>query len=186
MISNSSSLLSLALLLGGLVGMSVGCEGGGIGSPCATIEDCDGELVCDIHDGQGTCQEEHGHGTPVGCDAETRDEEFFVGLSKTGTFVTASFVSADPAPPSRGDNTWVLSFADSEGEPLDGLDIEVSPMMPDHGHGTSIVAEVNPTGVAGEYTLAPVNMFMVGYWEITLDVTLGDQHDEIMFRFCVE
>jgi hypothetical protein len=32
-----------------------------IGTPCETAEDCSGDLICDVHDGQGTCQEAHGH-----------------------------------------------------------------------------------------------------------------------------
>jgi hypothetical protein len=177
-----------ASLLGALVGMFACDAEPGLGSPCETIEDCGGDLICDIHDGQGTCQQEHGHDTEdqTACAMELRDDDYAVGLSKTGTFVTASFVSADPAPPRLGDNTWVLRFTDSGGAALDGLDITVTPMMPDHGHGTPVVAVVTPTEAAGEYSIAPVNLFMVGYWEITFEMTQGDQQDSIMFGFCVE
>ncbi|WP_181233975.1 FixH family protein [Enhygromyxa salina] len=164
-----------------------------MGSPCASTEDCGGELICDVHDGQGTCQHEHGHGTHSGeedaeedCAADTRAEHYAVGLSKSGSLVTASFVSADPAPPIRGDNSWVLSFSDADGAALDDLEITVTPIMPDHGHGTPVSAEVTPTGVPGEYRLDPVNLFMAGYWEITLDIALADQQDSIMFGFCVD
>ncbi|KIG19020.1 hypothetical protein DB30_05924 [Enhygromyxa salina] len=181
------------------------CDSGdAVGKPCETAEDCDQGLICDVHDGQGTCQEDHGHedghedgheeghegehedGEEEGCAAETRADTYAVGLSKSGSFVTASFVSADPAPPVKGDNSWVLSFSDADGEPLDGLEIVVTPMMPDHGHGTAIVAEVSPTGTPGEYDVAPVNLHMTGYWEIAFDVTAADQQDSVMFGFCVE
>lgn len=181
-----------SLLFGSFVAlaMSFACDGAaGIGSPCATKEDCGDELICDIHDGQGTCQQDHGHEDDTGegaCVDETRDDDYAVGLSKAGTFVTASFISADPAPPARDDNTWVLNFSDSNGAPLDGLEIEVTPTMPDHGHGTPAVAEVTATGVAGEYRITPVNLFMAGYWEIALDLTLGDEQDSVTFGFCVE
>jgi hypothetical protein len=32
-----------------------------IGTPCESEEDCSDELVCDLHEGQGTCQHEHEH-----------------------------------------------------------------------------------------------------------------------------
>lgn len=41
------------------------CDGGGagaVGAPCNTADDCDGELICDEHNGQASCQQEHGHG----------------------------------------------------------------------------------------------------------------------------
>jgi hypothetical protein len=184
----SRSLLAASLLLGSLVGLTLACDGGVIGSPCATIEDCNGGLICDIHDGQGTCQHEHEHDTEgaVGCAAETRDDDYAVGLSKTGMSMTATFVSADPAPPVKGDNTWVLSFTDSGGAPLDGLAITVTPLMPDHGHGTPVVAVVTPTGEAGQYSIEPVNLFMEGYWEVTFEITQGDVQDSVVFGFCVE
>lgn len=181
-----------SLLFGSLVAlaMSLACDdAAGIGSPCATKADCDDDLICDIHDGQGTCQQDHGHEDDTGegaCVVETRDDDYAVGLSKAGAFVTASFISADPAPPGRGDNTWVLNFSDSDGAPIDGLEIEVTPTMPDHDHGTPIVAVVTATGVAGEYRITPVNLFMAGYWEVAFDVTLGDEQDSVAFGFCVE
>ncbi len=32
-----------------------------IGTPCDTDDDCSSELICDVHEGQGTCQEPHDH-----------------------------------------------------------------------------------------------------------------------------
>lgn len=190
MTHTSTPFLALSLLVGALVGLSVACDQDpGVGSPCVVDEDCGGDLICDVHDGQGTCQQGHGHEADTdepACVAETRDDEFAVGLSKAGAWVTATFVSAAPAPPGRGDNTWVLSFADSDGAPLDGLEIAATPTMPDHGHGTPIMAVVTATGAAGEYRVAPINLFMAGYWEIALDVTWGEQQDSVTFGFCVE
>jgi hypothetical protein len=184
--TRTTSLLASSLL-GSLVGLIFACDDEGLGHPCASIEDCTDGLVCDIHDGQGTCQQGHEHDTEEsGCAVETRDDDYAVGLSKVGTFVTATFVSADPAPPARGDNSWVLSFVDSGGAPLDGLEIAVTPTMPDHGHGTPVAAVVAPTGDAGQYGVAPVNLFMVGYWEITFEITQGDMQDSLVFGFCVE
>lgn len=121
------------------------------------------------------------------CAAETRDDEFALGLSKTGALVEASFVSADPAPPIKGDNTWLIEFHDLGGQPLSDLDVVAIPMMPDHGHGTTINAEVTAMQTPGHYEITPVNLFMTGYWEITFEVTLaGGEQDSLMFGFCVE
>lgn len=121
------------------------------------------------------------------CAAETRDDDFAIGLSKSGALVQASFVSADPAPPIKGDNTWVIALADLQDEPLTDASIVAIPMMPDHGHGTAVDAEVMALDVPGNYEITPINLFMTGYWEITLDVTtaVGEQ-DSVVFGFCVE
>jgi hypothetical protein len=34
---------------------------GELGAPCIEDKDCRPELVCDIHDGRGSCQKPHGH-----------------------------------------------------------------------------------------------------------------------------
>jgi hypothetical protein len=145
--------------------------------------------------------DDHSHATETGhetgdthetgevetCEAETRDDEFAIGLSKSGSLVQASFVSADPAPPIKGDNTWVLELEDLQGEPLTGVTIVAIPMMPDHGHGTAITTEVTALEVPGRYQLTPVNLFMTGFWEITLELTLaGGETDSLVFGFCVE
>jgi hypothetical protein len=121
------------------------------------------------------------------CEVETRDDEFAIGLSKSGSLVRASFVSADPAPLIKGDNTWVLDFTDLNGAPLADLTLVAIPMMPDHNHGTPVNAIVTPLAEPGRYEITPVNLFMTGYWETTINVTLaGGEQDSLMFGFCVE
>lgn len=139
------------------------------------------ESDADTHDASETSETEGGD-----CAAETRDDEFALGLSKSGSLVTATFVSSDPAPPFKGDNAWVLDFTDAQGMPLADLEMVVTPMMPDHGHGTPVNAVVTATDMAGRYEVTPVNLFMAGYWEITFDVTVAGQQDSLMFGFCVE
>ena len=56
--------LVLALVLGlGLPLFLSACddEDDEIGTPCETEEDCSEALICDVHEGQGTCQADHGH-----------------------------------------------------------------------------------------------------------------------------
>lgn len=55
------SLLALALALAMTAGTVACDEEDEIGTPCEAKTDCSESLICDIHDGQGTCQYDHGH-----------------------------------------------------------------------------------------------------------------------------
>lgn len=142
------------------------------------------------HDGDTGAHAESGetHDEEQGdCAAETRDDEFAIGLAKSGALVHASFVSASPAPPIKGDNTWVIELSDLGGQPLSDVSVVAIPMMPDHGHGTPVAAEVSAMETPGHYEITPVNLFMTGYWEITLELTLAaGEQDSLMFGFCVD
>jgi hypothetical protein len=125
------------------------------------------------------------------CELETRDDEYTAGMEKTGAGgMTFRLVSSDPAPPSRYDNTWVIEILDDTGAPLDGATVEVTPFMPDHGHGTGIAAVVTEDpDVDGRYLVEPVNLFMPGLWEITIEATpaggTAADRDEAVFSFCI-
>ncbi len=42
--------------------LALSCGGGtDIGAPCDKDEQCGGDLICDVHDGKGTCQTPHEH-----------------------------------------------------------------------------------------------------------------------------
>lgn len=52
----------LFLCAGVCLGLTVAaCEDSDIGKACAKASDCGTGLICDVHDGKGTCQEPHGH-----------------------------------------------------------------------------------------------------------------------------
>ena len=57
------ALASLTLALG--AGLTA-CGESDIGKVCNSKEDCSGDLICDVHDGKGTCQEPHGHESATG------------------------------------------------------------------------------------------------------------------------
>lgn len=130
-------------------------------------------------------------GDAVNCATETRDDEFVVGLQKTGTAGALDFqlMTASPAPPARGDNTWVVQVSQMVngvvGSPVSGASIIVTPFMPDHEHGTPIQAEVTPMATAGQYELSPINLWMPGLWETTLSVTSASGTDKVVYRFCI-
>lgn len=124
------------------------------------------------------------------CAHDTRGETYVDGFEKPSSDGTLDFtlVHANPAPPSRGDNTWVLQVnamtAGVVGEPMDGIEamIKVKPFMPDHQHGSPIATAVTPVdGQPGQYTLDPVNLWMPGVWETTLSV--GDS--KVKYTFCL-
>ena len=110
--------------------------------------------------------------TTYNCAADTRAETYTAGdehMGLDGT-IDVKLLSSDPAPPARGNNSWVILLSSMSagvvGAPMDGLasDITVTPYMPDHMHGTQILVEVTPVdGQTGEYTLSPVNLWMPGF-----------------------
>lgn len=54
------SALALTLALA-LIPTACDDEDDEIGTPCESEDDCSEALICDVHDGKGTCQHEHGH-----------------------------------------------------------------------------------------------------------------------------
>lgn len=133
-----------------------------------------------------SCAEET-RATPYqpGMSVTSRDGRFVVKvLDSTWTDASGNVISE---PPAKGNNVWTLEVDDAATlQPVDGLQINVTPKMPDHRHGTKTVA-VTPAG-GGVYTLNPLYLYMVGYWEITLDVTDAagaTAPDSAMFHLCV-
>lgn len=124
----------------------------------------------------------------AGMSVASRDGRFVVKVvDSTWTDSTGKVISEAPA---KGTNVWTLEVDDATTAlPVDGLQIDVTPRMPDHRHGTKTVA-VTPSG-GGVYTLNPLYLYMVGYWEITLDVTeaagsaTAPAPDSAQFHLCV-
>lgn len=120
------------------------------------------------------------------CAIETRADAYALGMRKLGGEVEVAIVEATPAPPARGDNTWRVRVQDAAGSAMAAA-ITVDTYMPDHQHGSSIRTDVVETEIDGEFVLDPVNLFMPGLWEVTLDLTLDDgTPDAVVFRFCVD
>jgi hypothetical protein len=121
------------------------------------------------------------------CANNTRADAFATGLTKRGdkSHFELKLLSASPAPPSRGDNTWIVELDAIGGGAVSGATITATPFMPDHGHGTPAMVHVTPLSTAGQYQLAPINMWMPGYWETSITVAAGDLHDAATFKFCI-
>lgn len=127
------------------------------------------------------------------CATETRADQFSLGLTKMGAAGLYDFklMTADPAPPARGDNTWVIEIdalqGATPGAPVTGLEskMTVVPYMPDHMHGTPITVGITPAGSSGQYMLTPVNLWMPGLWETTIQVNENGTKDHAVFSFCL-
>lgn len=123
------------------------------------------------------------------CEAEARDDEFVLGLSKPGEISQLMFklISADPTPPARGDNTWIVGIDTmaAPATPVSGATLRATPFMPDHAHGSGKSVIVTPMTEAGQYKLEPVNLWMPGLWEITIQAETTTTRDRAVFRFCL-
>src|SRR5262245_51772512 len=112
------------------------------------------------------------------CEAETRDDIYSMGMSRSGDGgYQVVLVESDPAPPTKGDNSWQLRVLDPAGDPVDGMTVSVTPFMPDHQHGTPVRAVVTPSGANGEYAVTPINLWMPGLWKVTVALSDGSPVD---------
>lgn len=118
----------------------------------------------------------------LACIAMGRGQTYAVGLAPAvpGT-LDFKLMSADPAPPGFNDNTWVIQINQpAGGAAVTGARVSVTPFMPDHQHGT-LPVKVQELG-NGQYKLTPVNMWMPGYWEITITAN----SDSAVYKFCIQ
>jgi hypothetical protein len=147
-----------------VVGLALGCGSSSGGNPTNQTPDA-GDLI--------TCQN------------DPRVMTYAPGISVTSTSGSRKYVllSADPAPPARGTDTWSLRITDAAGQVQSGLSVSVLPFMPDHGHGTSVSASVT-ANQDGTYTVAPLYFFMPGVWRITFWIP-PNQSDVGEFFFCI-
>lgn len=126
----------------------------------------------------------------VSCGDDPRVDHFSARLAKDGArgALTFELLASDPAPPAKGDNALTLRVVDAADEPADvSLDVQLS--MPDHGHGSPVVPKISHE--LGRFSIAPLNLFMAGVWQIDLQAKgrEGDDEtplDEVSFFFCIE
>ena len=70
--------------------------------------------------------------------------------------------------------------------PVQTATISAKPWMPDHGHGTTPPRfGAQPLG-NGAFSLGPMDLFMPGFWTVTLDVQADGKQDTVVFSFCLE
>jgi len=115
-------------------------------------------------------------------------DTYVADLMKTGEkgMLMVMLKDSMPAPPSKGDNQWMIELHDMNSTPIDGATIEVTPFMPEHGHGSPVSPVITPMGTGGEYNVDEVNFSMPGVWEITVSASVpGGVSDEAIFTFCI-
>jgi hypothetical protein len=127
-------------------------------------------------------------GPKLSCIGDSRAQTYVAGLEQAGSAknVSIRILDASPAPPGVGNNEWTIQLLDAKGNPIDDSTIDVKPFMPDHGHGSSIVPTVTPTGADGKYDVTLLQIFMPGLWQVTFTVKTPSTGDTVMFSFCVE
>lgn len=143
-----------------------------------------GAPACDGGDTTGS----GGSTSASGCADDPRVQAYSVGLEATSASgaIAVRFLDADPAPPAKGDNVWRIAIEDASGARVDDATLSFDATMPDHGHSSTVAPAVTFEG-DGEYVLDPVNLFMPGVWEITLDVAPpGGTVESVKVGLCVE
>jgi hypothetical protein len=129
-------------------------------------------------------------GALFSCAGETRAVQYMAGLTRTSVSggYQAVLVESVPGPPIKGQNAWTVQIFDGSGAPQDGLTVTATPTMPDHVHPTGVKPVVTPKNDGtGTYEVAPVYLFMAGYWEVRL--TLQPQSrpkDTVVFPLCID
>jgi YtkA-like len=106
-------------------------------------------------------------------------------MSANGSFAV-SLLTSTKSPPLIGDLTsWTLQIADPQGAMVTGATITIKPWMPDMGHGTSAEALMTAGDTPGQYVIAPLYLFMAGYWTVTLTITSGTVTDTVVYSICL-
>ena len=80
-----------------------------------------------------------------------------------------------------GRNEIDLHVTDDKGADLEGAQIEITPWMPEHGHGALWPPTVVEKG-KGLYR-AVIPLTMAGHWELRIRIQKGDRQDSTVFDF---
>ena len=127
----------------------------------------------------------------LACIQSGRGDTYTIGLERMGTAgrFDVKLMSATPAPPGFNNNTWVIEVRSVTGgvvgAPATGAFIVTTPFMPDHQHGTPIKAKATEMP-DGRYSLSPINLWMPGYWETSIAVSVNGASDTVVYKFCIQ
>ena len=121
----------------------------------------------------------------VNCGTETSNDHSFCNRPEFDCFssewrikgqsFTLHLTEALPSPPERGVNTWSVLLSNLDGSPLDDCQINLTPFMPEHGHGSPLQPIVSSQG-EGSYLIKEIAFTMPGLWEMRFDI---DCHSEL-------
>ncbi len=119
------------------------------------------------------------------CADDARAQPYADGMMAEGDGGMLLTLERSSPTPRVGSNRWALHISDAAGEPVLGAKVRVTPFMPDHGHGSPLVAAVDELG-DGAYEAFPVQFNMTGYWRVTVKVTTETSVDSAIFQLCIE
>jgi hypothetical protein len=86
-----------------------------------------------------------------------------------------------PQPPERGALEGRLVLTDSKGDRVEGVNVTVTPWMPEHGHGSSVMPTVDSDG-SGGFIISNLYLAMPGTWQLRVSVS-GAVTDELVPSF---
>jgi hypothetical protein len=175
--------------------IAAACAACSSGSPAAAEPDAGPVPASDAPSGE------------VGCTNQPDLDTYAAGIKKLGAAGRFDFelVSSAPAPPALDNNTFVVRVSGaSSDEPLNGQ-LSVALDMPQHGHSSPKSPTVTFDPDAKVFTLDPMDLFMVGLWQITFsfasisqeengaggsagesDAPISGPPDSAVFKFCIE
>jgi hypothetical protein len=132
----------------------------------------------------------------VTCQTNPMALTYSANLKVSGTLFDYVLVSATPAPPARGFNTWTFKVVDTSGAlaPNAVISSVPPPYMPEHGHGSPL-APTFTKNADGTFEIDMLDFFMGGLWQITITVapdattnctTDMTKCESAVYYFCVE
>jgi hypothetical protein len=115
----------------------------------------------------------------VACGSGDDGEELGVLRTQSGPF--DGEITLDSDSPAVGDHEADLTLVDGAGDPLEGAEVQVTPFMPAHGHGSN---EVDATeSKSGRYVAKALSLFMPGVWELRVHVVQGDAEGQLVATY---
>src|ERR1700693_829583 len=84
--------------------------------------------------------------------------------SNSGALLLAVYGEAGRTP-TRGANAFRYVITDSSGAPVEGVQLTVTPWMPDMGHRSDVTPKVTAAG-AGAFMITDVYFAMPGRWDL--------------------
>jgi YtkA-like protein len=122
----------------------------------------------------------------AGCSSQAEGSASFpdaplVRLESDSGALTIELRTSPEQPPSRGTVSVEYRVANTGGQPVDGLTLDVVPWMPDMGHGTSTKPTVTDEG-GGHYVVSDVSLYMPGRWQLRTTFS-GSVHDGVVPLF---
>ena len=111
---------------------------------------------------------------------------FFSGCTKAATRTTDKglfhiTLSGKETLLKFGRNEIDLHVTDDKGANLEGAQVEITPWMPEHGHGALWPPTVVEKGKGLYRAVAPLTM--AGHWELRIRIQKGDRQDSTVFDF---